>query len=244
MRTRKGNFCYMYTAGTAVQDIFFTLPEADRENVNVKAKHALDNYFTTQTNTFYERHVFRSMCQSLTEMVGQFITKFRVQAETCESQDNNEQIRDQVIEKCRCSELRLKFLEKGGSFILEELQSIARAYEDAQKQPLNIEGHSSNSAEVSRVSVKEKKPKRGKKNKRNADICFRCNGKGHTAKNPKCPARDKDCRKCHKIGHFEVCCRTSKETSTKNVCQVDTETSIHLNWERRQEIGEGSGCCW
>ncbi|KAJ7319187.1 hypothetical protein OS493_036476 [Desmophyllum pertusum] len=36
--------------------------------------------------------------------------------------------------------------------------------------------------------------------------CFKCNRFGHFARDPCCPARDKECEKCGTHGHFAVCC--------------------------------------
>ena len=38
--------------------------------------------------------------------------------------------------------------------------------------------------------------------------CYRCDITGHTQDDKRCPARDKECRKCHKVGHFAKCCKT------------------------------------
>ncbi|KAJ7351059.1 phosphatidylinositol-3,4,5-trisphosphate binding [Desmophyllum pertusum] len=36
--------------------------------------------------------------------------------------------------------------------------------------------------------------------------CFKCNRFGHFARDPCCPARDKECEKCGTRGHFAACC--------------------------------------
>ena len=33
---------------------------------------------------------------------------------------------------------------------------------------------------------------------------------GHTQDDKRCPARNTECRKCHKVGHFAKCCKTKK----------------------------------
>ena len=39
---------------------------------------------------------------------------------------------------------------------------------------------------------------------------YRCNMTGHTWDDKRCPARKKECRKCHKVGHFAKCRKTKK----------------------------------
>ena len=68
--------------------------------------------------------------------------------------------------------------------------------------------------------------------------CYRCGGEYPHAK--VCPAQDKTCRKCNKVGHFERCCTTKTQQNrnhrtlnkvitapvknNKNVSQYDFES--------------------
>ena len=40
--------------------------------------------------------------------------------------------------------------------------------------------------------------------------CYRCDVIGLTQDDKRCPARDKECRKWHKVGHFAKYCKTKK----------------------------------
>ena len=63
-----------------------------RETVYTVAMGQLDRYFTPQVNIPYERHLFR--------------TRLRDRADYCEfGEATNENIRDQVIDKCLSSRL-------------------------------------------------------------------------------------------------------------------------------------------
>ena len=62
-----------------------------------------------------------------------------------------EQIRDQVINKCLSHELRRKLLQKGQALTLQGLREIARAMEESEKQARSIEGASDASNEVNSV---------------------------------------------------------------------------------------------
>ena len=44
-------------------------------------------------------------------------------------------------------------------------------------------------------------------------ICLRCNNTGHMQDDKRCPARNKECLKCHKVGHFAKCCKTEETKS-------------------------------
>jgi len=121
--------------------------------VYVSAVTALDNYFQSRTNIPYERHVFRQVQQRDAESIDQFVTRLRQQADLC-SFDNqkDDNIRDQLIDKCRSATLRKQLLEKCEITLLQALET-ARAKEAAEKQAETMT-HSSQ-AEVKEVcSVK------------------------------------------------------------------------------------------
>jgi len=90
-----------------VQDIFETLtdpgaPDGEDDNVYKAALRTLDAYFTPQVNVPYERHMFRQMRQEENETVDQFVVRLSNQAANCEfGTSKNEQIRDQIIDKCK-----------------------------------------------------------------------------------------------------------------------------------------------
>ena len=82
----------------------------------------LDRYFTPQVNVPYEWHNFRMMTQLSTESVDQFFMKLREKADCCEFGETvDENIRDQVIEKCLSNRLRRKLLKRGRNLTLNDL---------------------------------------------------------------------------------------------------------------------------
>ena len=67
--------------------------------------------------------------------VDQFVVRLSNQAVNCEfGTTKNEQIPDQVIDKCKPTELRRKLLAKGQELTLAETQRIARSLEASQTQ--------------------------------------------------------------------------------------------------------------
>ena len=61
----------------------------------------------------YKRHLFHTTDQFSSETINQYVTKLRQRAEYCDFGTNiDEQIRNQVIEKCLSHMLRRKLLEK------------------------------------------------------------------------------------------------------------------------------------
>ena len=196
-----------------VQDVFYTLPAGDGVDDYAKAKDALNKHFNPLSNVPFERHKFRTTSQNEGETVEQYIVRLRQKAETCEFGDANAvniQIRDQIIEKCRKHELRRKLLEKGRALTLQQVRDISRAFEDSEQQASTIEGAVQ---QINKLSVKSKtggmksKFRTGPKKPMKV-ICYSCGHEGHMRKDPKCPAKGKQCRKCKQFNHFQEMCRT------------------------------------
>lgn len=183
----------LHCGGMALQDVYSTLPPAaepeEDENVYTVAMDQLDQYFTPQVNVPYERHMFRSLTQEPSESIDQFVTRLLQKADFCDFGDKrDENIRDQVIEKCSSNRLRTKLLERGTTLTLQQLQTIARSMEASATQAENMAGsqpsHEVNKVQHKYVKNKVKKDSSGKK-------CYRCGKHDHLSNDEKCPARGK-----------------------------------------------------
>ncbi|XP_006825938.1 uncharacterized protein LOC102802418 [Saccoglossus kowalevskii] len=212
-----------------VQDLFETLvdpgpgnlPEGQQDDAGnyEKALRTLNAYFIPQLNAIYERHVFRQMKQEEGGTIDQFISRLQRQAQNCEFTDTDEQIRDQVIDKCKSSLLRRKLLENGKSLTLKVVQDTARALEVVDVQLKTMEGEFKREVnQVHKGQRSQKKPGREREKKK----CYRCGNKGHFARDRERPARSANCNKCHLTGHFAVVCKTKKHTKG-NAEKVSTQ---------------------
>lgn len=208
----------LHCAGMEVQEIFETLtdpgvPEGEDDDVYKAALRTLDAYFTPQVNVPYERHIFRQMKQEEHETVDQFVVRLSNQAANCEfGGTKNEQIRDQIIDKCKSTELRRKLLGKGQELTLADAQKIARSLELSQTQAKQIEGDVGTSVNA----IKEdNKPEGNGRSDQKSLKCYRCGQTGHFARDKHCPARSKTCTKCHMTGHFASVCRTKSKQEHK-----------------------------
>ena len=92
-------------------------------------------------NTFYERYRFRQISQKEGESVDQFAGRLRQQAEHCEFQDSEQNIIDQIIERCQNPRVRSKLLEKGNVLTLTKALSLARTVESVAVQSKEISEH-------------------------------------------------------------------------------------------------------
>ena len=212
--TKQKRALLLHCAGPDVQEIFETLPiiEASREidEYNAALK-MLDEHFLPKANIPYERHVFRQMKQESGESIDQFVIRLTHQAENCNfGGQQTEQIRDQVIDKCRSSGLRRKLLERGQDLELENVQQIARAMEAAEIQSRKME-ESKDVVNHLRRKSKSNSISGGDSENSRSKLCFRCGREGHFARDSSCPARAAKCNKCNKTGHFSVVCKTKAE---------------------------------
>ncbi|PFX23119.1 Transposon Tf2-6 polyprotein [Stylophora pistillata] len=175
----------LHVAGMDVQEIYFTLA-GDGEDVSFQATlRVLDNYFFPKSNVPFERHLFRQISQESRETVDQFVCRLHQRAATCEFGVNEDDyIRDQLIDKCYSSHLRRKFLEKEGTVTLGDLLRVARSQEAVDRQLKQF-----NTDQVDRVNAVRGKVD-GNKNPRKLKTCFSCGREGHFSQDWRCPARD------------------------------------------------------
>ena len=130
----------LHSAGEDVQEIFETLADTGGIKDYGKAEKALNDYFIPKVNSIYQNHVFRSMEQHDGETVAQFVTRLRHVVKDCDYGEQAEnQIRDQVVQRCKSHELRRQLLDKGEKLTLELLLSTAANHERVQSQLESME---------------------------------------------------------------------------------------------------------
>ncbi|XP_068707557.1 uncharacterized protein [Montipora foliosa] len=124
----------LHSGGMELQEIYYTLVPEDNETTFNNCLAALDNYFTPKVDVPFERHVFRQMQQTEGKTIDQFVCRLHQKAISCDFANADEAIRDQIIEKCKDSRLRRKFLEKASDATLSVLQETARVHEAVNTQ--------------------------------------------------------------------------------------------------------------
>ena len=138
----------LHAADVDVQGIYFTLVSEDEITTFEATMKVLDDYFIPKANVPFERHLFRQIAQEMGETVDQFVCRLRQRAASCDFGDNEDDyIRDQVIDKCHSSVIRRKFLEKEGAVSLDDLLRIARSQEAVDRQ-MNVMGTNASANQV------------------------------------------------------------------------------------------------
>ena len=70
--------------------------------------------------------------------------------------------------------------------------------------------------------------------------CFGCEREGHFARDKSCPARDQACRKCGKIGHFQITCMQGHRNEGKRFKKVKSGSGRGSNRSRRDVVNEAN----
>ncbi|XP_041460808.1 uncharacterized protein LOC121411963 [Lytechinus variegatus] len=208
----------LHCAGPDVQELYETLVDEDEPKYETTMK-ALTTYFEPRKNVVFERHAFRQAVQSDGETVDEYCTRLRVLAASCAfGEHTDEHIRDQIVDKCTSSSLRRKLL-RTDDLKLDDLLSIARATESADRQAgvMEASGRTSESACVikggpvrqpNRSDRQVKQPKTSESVNNHDNICGNCGILGHRPGDRGCPARNRECLVCKRVGHFARVCRS------------------------------------
>lgn len=210
---------FLATVGEDAMDIFDGFHfenEGDKKNLD-KVLKAFDDFCVGETHEAYESYKFHMRRQEPGETIEAFIASLRQLAKSCnfgEAQLEERLIRDQVVVGVREEAVREKFLENK-NLTLAKCLEIGRAHETSRQQSQSISTGQEGSgacAQVSRLKNKFRRPKKdeqGYKEQKSEKKCSRC-GKSPKHTHRDCPAKEAECHKCKKKGHYAAMCRTKK----------------------------------
>ena len=194
----------LYQAGPRVREIFKQLTDTGNDDDYEVAKAKLKEYFDPQKNRRYEVYRFRQAMQNPDETLDEYHTRLRTMSATCEFNDVEFEIEQQIIIGGTSSKIRKRAL-RDPKFDLKSMLLEGRRDEQSSYQIKEIESKEPTEANTNKLD--------GKSTKTEAKTCHYCGREyPHVGQ---CPAKGQTCRTCGKTNHFARVC----QSKTKQVTQ-------------------------
>ena len=183
-----------------------------------------EEYVNPQANFLIARHKLRNSYQG-DKTFEEFLTEIRLTNADCGYHDNvkDEMLRDTIVFGIKDEKVRLKCIEKGNDLTLKLATEYARTAEATQSKAKELHVDSGKTVDAFYKTSYGDKKRGGSKppmqntsqNRQNArqrqTQCYFCGYPRHTSRD-QCPAKNANCDKCSKMGHFaSVCLSTNSE---------------------------------
>lgn len=214
----------LYAMGDKADDILSTLGLREEEcGKYMIVKEAFDKHFIGKHNVIYERARFNKRCQEPGESAESFIAAVYKLAENCQYGPlQNEMIRDRLVVGTQYHSLSEK-LQMDSALTLEKAVLQIRQHEEIKKQQPVVRETNVKEIKEANVDLLKLKKTTYKDNQTRKTFgvkgqheyekghkhCGRC-GKSPAHSKNNCVARDAECRKCRKKGHFAALCRSGR----------------------------------
>ena len=195
-----------------------------------------------KVNIAGERSKFRARKQHHGETISEYLAALRELASNCDFKTlEDEIIRDQMTEFTIYPRIREKLISK--TYTLQEAVKFALEIEEGilvskemtsrsstpvnyttVKKTTSFRRHSYNRQHPNKPANNPKtRPPSTSGNYTPQRVCYRCGSQYHVANDPKCPAKNTECRNCKKIGHFDKVCKGGNfNQSVKTIGIADT----------------------
>uniref|UniRef100_A0A669BGT0 Gypsy retrotransposon integrase-like protein 1 n=1 Tax=Oreochromis niloticus TaxID=8128 RepID=A0A669BGT0_ORENI len=226
----------LYSMGRDAEPIYgsFVFPAATEARPSPQFEYDLvlqkfDEHFVPKRNVIHDRACFHKRSQRAGETVEAFVRSLYELAQHCEfGGSKDEQIRDRIVIGLIDKDVSQK-LQLEGDLTLDRAIQLARQSEQVKQQ--SAERVESTVNEVKqrhynsmRRSYYQPRQVREQQHSESKPKCQRCNRVHDKREN--CPARNKRCKKCNKLGHFEMVCKTKmlKEVRAEAVEDSDEDS--------------------
>nr|XP_042908526.1 uncharacterized protein K02A2.6-like [Parasteatoda tepidariorum] len=215
----------IYVMGDKAEDIFLSLSISEEDKKKFQeVLNSFDTHFVVKRNIIFERAQFNRRIQKEGESVNDFITALYALADKCEYGNlHDELLRDRIVVGIKDQTLSEK-LQLDSELTLQTAIDKVRLSESVKKQQSLLVENST----VNAISQKKKYNKTTNADKSNfhdskskyqdsktnyqRKNCKWCGKQPHEKRN--CPAKDSNCRKCKKRGHWDnVCLSTIKRVN-------------------------------
>ncbi|XP_045127721.1 uncharacterized protein LOC123514139 [Portunus trituberculatus] len=199
------------------------------------AVEVLKAIYVKPTNVIFARHQLATRKQVSGESIDQFLRSLKLLSKDCRFKAvtsdtyTQESIRDAFITGLQSPMIRQRLLEKD-SLTLDESVQLARSLDSAQRNaetyvtPTSLGNLSSASSISAPPKRSDMDPQAERAEETSAaaskSMCYFCGNPRHPRQ--RCPARNVDCFKCGKKGHFGKACKAPKTTYSRNEVAAST----------------------
>lgn len=197
--------------------VYEYISEAKTYNDAIKS---LENIYIKPTNEVFIRHLLATRKQQVSESIDQYIQALRLLSKDCNfksvtaEQNKNDFIRESFISGLIQPTIRQRLLESN-TLELDDAVSISRALEQSQKQSdVYISSQNLINATYSNEPTDNTPEQSTTAATIRSQTCYFCGNSRHSRS--LCPARDKICTYCQKVGHFSKVCLKSKTVKSKS----------------------------
>ncbi|XP_050548028.1 uncharacterized protein LOC126909633, partial [Daktulosphaira vitifoliae] len=196
------------------------------------------NHFEPKKNIIFERFKFYSCNQEPDQSIGEYVTKLRTLASSCEFSETENMVRDKLIIGINQLEIKEKLLHES-DVTLEKAIDIAKKWV-ATKEQINemfsatreLNTHSIVKKHADFSNRKQTTEGQDIQNKRTVQTkceltydCFKC-GRNHSRRN--CPAFNKICAFCKQKNHFKIGCKQYKISQREEKEEKPGNVDIHV----------------
>ncbi|KAL0174321.1 hypothetical protein M9458_030289 [Cirrhinus mrigala] len=228
---------FMYAAGEDAEEISYVLPLTEEEKKSYAAvTEAFNKHCVSKRNIIFERARFNKRNQELGESIESFITVVHSLTELCDFGALKEDlIRDRIA---KLSES----LQLDADLTLEKAITRVRQSAAVKKQQPILRGAEQPTGHMVSIHRKDRKMQAAfkRKTENHSSECGRCgNLKKHHWKD--CPARDADCRKCCRKGHFAKKFKSTRGVNDITERQVETKEEDDFAFLREVYPQENDG---
>ena len=201
----------IYSMGDQADDILqsftFNADKGENEKSYESVKKKFNEHFIPKRNVIYERAMFNSRKQQPGEPVDSFVTSLYTLVERCDYKGlRDEMIRDRIVVGICDAKLSEK-LQLDRELTLETAVTQVRQKEVIRQQQSTLRG--SGGDDTVAAVHKERAPRDRSNREENCPWC----GRAPKHDRQYCPAREANCRKCGKRGHYQVVCRSTAKVS-------------------------------
>ena len=217
------------------------------------AIEALKKVYIKPSNEVFARHTLATRKQKPGETIDEFLQALITLSKDCNfvavsaEQNRSNAIRDAFITGLQSNAIRQRLLENK-SLTLDTTLDQARSLDSAQK---NVESYSNNNnpsqfaAAISNHDENFEQQQSMHVNQISKDPtkCWNCGNNRHPRST--CPARDVQCNKCNRKGHFGNFCRSSSNNNRRDGRNSDGRNNDGRNSDGRNgdgRNGDGTVC--